>query len=122
MEIEQFEETVKKDDFAVGESFWLGNWEFEVVNRRLANGRLYSDEAVFKWELVEGDFIEAIKEGHPQIENPEEFFNRNKDDILAYFAKGFDVLVGECGATYGTLIHDAVDEVIKLFKSEGCGK
>jgi len=34
MELEQFEEAVRKDDFAVGDSFWLGDWEFEVVNRR----------------------------------------------------------------------------------------
>ena len=34
MELEQFEEAARKDDFAVGDSFWLGDWEFEVVNRR----------------------------------------------------------------------------------------
>jgi hypothetical protein len=39
MELEQFEEAVRKDDFAVGDSFWLGNWEFEVVNRRSVGER-----------------------------------------------------------------------------------
>jgi len=34
MEIQEFEEAIRKDDFAVGDSFWLGDWEFEVVSRR----------------------------------------------------------------------------------------
>jgi len=122
MEIEQFEEAIRKDDFAVGDSFWLGGWEFEVVNRRLVDGQLFSDKSVFKWELSKEDFIGPIRESHPEIEDPEGFFKRNEDDILAHFVKGFDVLVGGCGATYRTLINDAVDEVIELCKSEGCGK
>lgn len=34
MEIEQFEEAARKDDFAIGDSFWVDDWEFQVVCRR----------------------------------------------------------------------------------------
>ncbi|MDI6451433.1 hypothetical protein [Anaerobaca lacustris] len=33
--IEESERALKEDDFGVGDSFWLGNWEFEVVNSRV---------------------------------------------------------------------------------------
>jgi len=111
MKIEEFEEAVRKDDFAIGDSFWIGDWEFEVVNRRKGERLLSRDEAVFKWELTADDFIQLISDNHPEIENPEKFFDEHRDDILARFAKGFDVLVGGCGATYGTIMNDAIDEV-----------
>lgn len=122
MESKEFEKATERDDFAVGDSFWLGNWEFEVINRRLADGQMCSDKSVFKWELSRNDFIDAIRESYPEIEDPEGFFEKNEDDIITYFARGFDILVGGCGATYRTLINDAVDEAMKLCKSEGCGK
>jgi hypothetical protein len=112
MEMEQFEEAIRKDDFAIGDSFWLGDWEFEVVNRRQQDGLFCRDEAVFKWQLTDDDFVAAIKDNHPEIKNPEEFFNFHKDEIIHYFSKGFDVLVSGCGATYGTIINDAIDEII----------
>ena len=30
MELEEFEQAIRKDDFAMGDSFWIGDWE-EVV-------------------------------------------------------------------------------------------
>lgn len=35
----EFAEAVAKDDFAVGDSFWIGGWEFNVVKRRRRGGR-----------------------------------------------------------------------------------
>jgi len=113
MKIQEFEEAVRKDDFAIGDSFWIGNWEFHVVSRKMGDTVLCRNEAVFKWELTRQDFIQVIRDNHSEIENPEEFLYKHKDDIIHYFTKGFDVLVGECGATYGTIINDAIDEVIK---------
>jgi hypothetical protein len=111
MEIEEFEEAIRKDDFATGDSFWIGDWEFQVVNGRKGNA-LVEDEVVFKWELTREEFIQVITGNHPEIKNPEEFFDRLEDEIIDHFKKGFDVLVGECGATYGTLMNDAIDEVV----------
>ena len=34
MEIDEFIQALKDDDFAVGDSFWLDDIEFEVVNKR----------------------------------------------------------------------------------------
>ena len=113
MEIQEFEEAIRKDDFAIGDSFWIGDWEFEVVNRRQQDGLFCRDEALFKWQLTDEDFVAAIKDNHPEIKNPEEFFNSHKNKIILHFAKGFDVLVGGCGATYGSIMNDAIDEVIE---------
>lgn len=46
MEFDEFEEAVRKDDFALGDSFWLGDWGFEVVNRK-SGGKAAEDEVVF---------------------------------------------------------------------------
>jgi hypothetical protein len=113
MELEEFEQAIRKDDFAIGDSFWIGDWEFEVVNRRADGVQLDADRVVFKWELTKDEFVRVIADNHPEIENPEAFFDRHKDDIIHRFIKGFDVLVGECGATYGTVMNDAIDEAIK---------
>jgi len=111
MKLEEFEEAIRKDDFGIGDSFWIGDWEFQVVNGRKGNS-LVEDEVVFKWELARQDFIQVIRDNHSEIENPEEFFGQHESDILHDFTKAFDVLVGECGATYGTIINDVVDEVV----------
>lgn len=116
MRFEEFEEALRRDDFAVGDSFWLRQWEFCVVSKRLSDGKIVPGEPVFKWELSKDDFIETIRECRPDIEDPEEFYEKYEDDILDYFAKGFDVLVSGCGATYRTLVNDAVDEAIGLCK------
>ena len=34
MAIEDFVEAIRKSDFAVGESFWIDEFEFEVINKR----------------------------------------------------------------------------------------
>ena len=111
MELEQFEKALKEDDFSVGDSFWLGDWEFEVVNKERGLSASKHD-MVFKWTLDREEFIQVVRDNHPEIKNPEEFFNKHKDDILYDFTKAFDVLVSECGATYGTVINDVIDEVI----------
>jgi hypothetical protein len=112
MELEEFQEQIKKGDFAIGDSLWLGDWEFEVVNRRRGD-TLVEDEVVFKWELTRDEFVHVIADNHPEIENPEAFFDEHKDQIIHCFTKGFDVLVGGCGATYGTVMNDAIDEAIR---------
>jgi len=113
MQVQEFEEAIRKDDFAIGDSFWLGDWEFEVVNRRQQDGLFCRDEAVFKWQLTADDFVAAIRDNHPEIKNPEEFFSSHKNEIIHRFAKGFDVLVSGCGTTYGSLMNDAIDEVME---------
>lgn len=118
MELEEFEEAIQKDDFAIGDSFWVGDWEFEVVNRR-TGGSPVEDEVVFRWELTRDEFVQVLADNHPEIEDPEVFFDRYQDDIVHRFAKGFDVLVGECGATYETIIGDALDEAVE---SKGMGE
>lgn len=40
MELKEFIEALQKDDFSVGDSFWLDNWEFEVKNRRVGQKHL----------------------------------------------------------------------------------
>jgi len=70
-------------------------------------------KSFFKWELTRQDFIQLISDNHPEIKNPEEFFDQNKDKIVHRFAKGFDILVSGCGATYGSVMNDAIDEAVK---------
>jgi len=112
MRIEQFEDSIEKNDFAIGDSFWLGDWEFEVVNRR-CGGKPAEDEVVFRWELTRQEFIHAIKENHPEQTDPEGFFDGHGEDIINRFRRGFDALVGECGATYESVMNDAVEEVLE---------
>ena len=111
MEIQELEEAIRKDDFAIGDSFWLGNWEFEVVSRKGEN-LLCEEKAVFKWELMQDDFIQVIKDSHPEIKEPEEFFSKHRDELIYYFEKGFDALICECGIKYESVIRDALEEVI----------
>jgi len=112
MEIEEFEEAIRKDDFATGDSFWIGDWEFEVVNKRADGKEVDADKIVFKWQLTKDEFIQLITDNHPEIGDAEEFFDKHKDEIIHHFTKGFDVLVGGCGATYGTIMNDAIDEAV----------
>ena len=113
MEVQEFKQAIKKHDFVIGDNFWINDWKFEVVNKNINGELFYTDEVVFKWELTRQEFIQVIINNHPEIKNPEEFFDKHKDEIVHCFTKGFDVLVGECGATYGTVINNAVDEVIE---------
>ena len=52
MEIQQFQEAIRKDDFAVGDSFWIDDWEFQVVNRKKGGVLLYSDETEMKRNII----------------------------------------------------------------------
>jgi hypothetical protein len=112
MELEQFDEAVRKDDFAVGDSFWLGDWEFEVVNRR-NRGKPAEEEVVFRWELTRQEFVRVIAGNHPEIHDPKAFFERHGDDIMHRFRRGFDTLVGECGATYETVMNDTIATAVR---------
>jgi hypothetical protein len=110
MKIKEFEHALQEDDFGVGDSFWIGDWEFEVVNTRAAGKAAQGDEVVFRWELTRQEFVQVIADNHPEIEDSEGFFERHEDEIVHCFEKGFDVLVSECGATYGSVMNDAIDE------------
>jgi len=112
MRIEEFEEAIRKDDFAIGDSFWIGEWEFEVVSKKTGDRLIDRNEAVFKWQLTKEDFVQLITDNHPEIEDAEGFFDKHKDEIIEHFKKDFDALVGDCGATYGTLMNDAIDETV----------
>jgi len=104
MELEEFEQAIRKGDFAIGDSFWIGDWEFEVVNRRQGD-TLVEDEVVFKWELTKDEFVRVIADNHPEIEDAESFFDKHKDAIIHHFAQGFKAFVGGSGATYGTVMN-----------------
>jgi len=112
MRFEEFEKATERDDFAVGDSFWLGDWEFEVVNRR-GESLLCEEKAVFKWELTKDDFIQVIKDSHPEIKEPGKFFGKHRDELVDYFEKGFDALICECGINYESVIRDALEEVLE---------
>jgi len=112
MEIEEFEEAIRKDDFGIGDSFWIGDWEFEVVSKKTVDKLIDRNEIVFKWQLTRDDFVQLIGDNHPEIEDAEGFFDKHKDEIIHHFTKGFDVLVNGCGATYGTIMNDAIDEAV----------
>jgi hypothetical protein len=110
--LQEFEDTLQTDGFTVGDSFWLGDWEFEVVNAR-GPGRVVSgEEVVFRWELTRQEFVYVTADNHPEIEDADEFFSEHQDEIIHRFQKGFDALVGECGATYETVMSDAIDEAV----------
>lgn len=34
MKLEEFEKAIKDKDFALGDSFWINDIEFEVINKR----------------------------------------------------------------------------------------
>lgn len=113
MQLQEFEKAIEKNDFTVGESFWIGGWEFEVVNSKTPGKDVSGDEVVFRWELTRGEFVQIILDNHPEVEDPEVFFDWHEDDIMHRFRKGFDALVGECGATYETVMRDAISEAIE---------
>jgi hypothetical protein len=112
MRLQEFAEATERDDFAVGDSFWIGDWEFEVVNTKAPGKAVWGEEVVFRWELTRQEFVQVMADNHPEIKDPEGFFDKHKDEIIHRFQKGFDALVGECGATYGTVMNDAVDEAV----------
>jgi len=112
MRMQTFEDTFKKDEFAVGDSFWLGDWEFQVVNTRSPGRVVSGDEVVFRWELTRREFVQSIADWHPDIEDPDHFFQKYRDEILHRFRKGLDILLGECGATYETVMEEAINEAV----------
>jgi len=112
MRMQTFEDTFKKDEFVVGDSFWLGDWEFQVVNTRSPGRVVSGDEVVFRWELTRREFVQSIANWHPDIEDPDHFFQKYRDEILHRFKKGLDVLLEDCGATYETIMEEAINEAV----------
>lgn len=118
MKIEEFEQALEQDDFAVGDSFWLGDWEFQVVSNRNGTSLVCGNDIVFKWELGKDDFIQVIKDSHPEIKDVEGFFKMHKNEIVYYFGKGLNYLLRECGINYESVIRDALEEVMGGDKNE----
>jgi len=69
-------------------------------------------EVVFRWELTRPEFIQVMTDNHPEIEDPEGFFAEHQDEMIHRFQKGFDALIGECGATYETVMEEAINEAV----------
>jgi hypothetical protein len=113
MQLKESEKAIRADDFSIGDSFWIGDFEFEVVNRKNQAFENREDEVVFRWELTRGEFVQMMKHNFPQVKNPGKFVGDFEADIVRYFEKGFDALVGECGATYETIMKDAMEEVLR---------
>jgi hypothetical protein len=113
MKIKEFEQALRKEDFSIGDSFWIDGWEFEVVNRKNRQVPVFDDDDFFKWELMKEDFIQVIKDRYPEIKDINKFFERHKDEIIYYFGKGFDALLYECGINYRSVMHDALEKVIQ---------
>ena len=116
MKIHQFKEAIERNDFVIGDSFWIDDWEFEVVDRKFEEVLPDEDETVFTWELTKDEFVQIIKNNHPEIENPEDFFDNHASEIIRCFENGFDVLISGCGATYGTIMNDAVESIFEHLK------
>lgn len=112
MRMQTFEDTFKKDEFVVGDSFWLGDWEFQVVNARSPGRVVSGDEVVFRWELTRREFVQSIANWPPDIEDPDHFFQKYRDEILHRFKKGLDILLEDCGATYETVMEEAINEAV----------
>jgi hypothetical protein len=112
MKLQEFEDTFQNDEFTVGDSFWLRDWEFQVVNARGPSRVVSGDEVVFRWELTWQEFVHVTADNHPEIEDTDGFFSEHQDEIIHRFQKGFDALVGGCGATYETVMSDAIDEAV----------
>lgn len=83
MEIEEFKEAVRRDDFALGETLWLGDWEFEVVNRK-SGGKAVEDEVVFRWE--QGKEPAATCPGAPEREQEENTGIQNRRQVIVAVA------------------------------------
>ena len=111
MELEEPETALKENDFAIGDSFWLGQWEFEVINSK-DQAAATNDEVVFKWQLTAQQIIQLIRDNHPEIKDPSAFFKQYKQDILHDFAKAFEVLICDCGVNWSNLMNDAIDEAV----------
>jgi hypothetical protein len=70
------------------------------------------DDVVFRWELTRQEFIRAIADSHPEIEDREGFFDKHKEYIIQRFGNGFAFLVSERGVDYGIAVNDAIDEAV----------
>jgi len=113
MKIEQFEEALRKDDFSVGDSFWLDAWEFEVVNTTKREPFTHDKAVAFKWQLKRQDFIQLIRDKHPEVKNPEGFFDEHGDAVLHYFREGFYALFSGHTAVFRSVMNDAIEQAIE---------
>ena len=65
MKMERFLLALKEDDFGIGDSFCLGNWEFEVVGIRGPNRVVADDDAIFRQVATKRQFVERIADSYP---------------------------------------------------------
>lgn len=112
MHFKEFQKALKEDDFALGDSFWLGNFEFEVINRRGAKPGYNENDAVLSLDFLRCGFIDVIKKEHPEIKNADGFFNKYGHKIIRCFTQGVDVFVYHGIIDYIDLIKDAVNETV----------
>ena len=112
MRIEGFEQALREDEFGVGDSFWMGNWEFQVVNSRGLGKVVRSNDVVFRWELTRGDFVQMIANNCPQIKYPAVFFSRHRREIMFRLRKGLGGLVSEYGSASRTVMNAVIEEML----------
>ncbi len=77
------------------------------------------DEVVFRWELTRAEFVQVIADNHPEVHDPEGFFDRHKEDIMGRFKNGFAYLVSERGLSYEIPMKAAIDEALGLGQEQG---
>lgn len=94
------------------------------------------EKVAYRWELTRREFVQAIADNHPDVDDPEGFFDRYGGEIVHRFSRRFDALVGDCGATYETVMREAIEESVdehgssapvcsdarEVFRPRGCGR
>ena len=75
-------------------------------------------EVVFSWQLTREEFIHSIKEQFSFIKDADKFYTDNEAEIIRYFGKGFAVLISGCGATYETVMKNAIELALIDYKGE----
>ncbi len=67
------------------------------------------DKVVFRWELLESEFKQAIADNRGDIEDADAFWVEQKEIVLHYFKKAFAAHMEVYDV--GMLINDAIDAV-----------
>jgi hypothetical protein len=80
MKMEKFLRALREDDFGIGDSFRLGNFEFEVVGKRGPNRVVDDDEPIFRQVATGRSFASRIGDNHPGIRFAGGFFNAPEND------------------------------------------
>ena len=118
MKISEFQDAVAEQNFEVGDVFWLGDWEFEVVGKR-DNPRCRAidiDRVACRWDVTEYEFIYAICSMqciYPEIEDAVEFYHEHKHKIIDNYIKGFRALIAESKTSHETVMSNAIKSAMK---------